>query len=62
MPPEGYGLLPRHNLVELCLVGALAAPRDAHLVEGVGVEYVEATSPIHQHLGEARGAHKRVAP
>ena len=41
--------------------------RDAHLIEGAGIEYVEAAAPIHQHLGEVCGAHnwadhKRVAP
>ena len=32
---------------------------DAHLVEGAGVEYIEATAPVHQHLGEACGAHNQ---
>jgi hypothetical protein len=41
--------------------------RDAHLIEGASVEYVEAAAPIHQHLGEAHGTHdwvdhERVAP
>ena len=41
--------------------------RDAHLIKDAGVEYVEATVPIHQHLGEARSAHdqadhEQVAP
>ena len=28
-------------------------PRDAHGVEGVNIEDVEATASVHQHLGEA---------
>ena len=55
--PEGHGFLPRHNLVERRLAGAHVALRDAHLVEGASIEYVEAVAPIHQHLGEACGAH-----
>jgi hypothetical protein len=57
--PEGHDFLPRHDPVEQRLAGAQAALRDAHLVEGGGVEYVEAAAPVHQHLGEARGAHDR---
>jgi hypothetical protein len=45
--PEGHGFLPRHNPVERCLAGAQAAPRDAYLIEGAGVEYVEAIAPVH---------------
>jgi hypothetical protein len=30
-----------------------------HLVEGAGVEDVEAVALIDQHLGEARGAHNQ---
>jgi hypothetical protein len=41
--------------------------RDAHLVEVVGIEDVEAAASVHQHLGEVRGAHdqadhERVVP
>ena len=43
--PKGHGFLSQHDPLELCLAGAQAAPRDAHLVKGAGVEYVEATAP-----------------
>jgi hypothetical protein len=35
------------------------AAGNGHLVEGASVEYVKATIPVHQHLGEACGAHDR---
>ena len=65
--PKGHDFLPLHDPIEQRLAGAQAPLRDAHLVEGAGVEYVEATHPIHQHLREARGAHdqadhERVVP
>ena len=43
--PKGHGFLSQHDPLELCLAGAQAAPRDAHLVKGAGVEYVEAARP-----------------
>jgi hypothetical protein len=43
--PEGHGFLPRNDPVERCLAGVQAAPRDAHLVEGDDIEYVEAAVP-----------------
>jgi hypothetical protein len=42
-----------------CLARVQVAPGDADLIEGVVIEYFEATAPVHQHLGEARGAHDR---
>ena len=65
--PEGHIFLPRHDLIEWCLDGVKVAVGDAHLIGGASVEYVEAAAPVHQHLGEARGAHdwanhKQVAP
>ena len=57
--PKGHDFHPWHDPIEWCLARAQAVLRDAHLVEGAGVEYVEATAPIQQHLGEARGAHDR---
>ena len=65
--PKGHDFHPWHNPIEWCLARAQAVLRDAHLVKGAGIEYVEATPPIHQHLGDARGTHdrandERVAP
>jgi hypothetical protein len=44
--PKGYGL-PQHDPIEWYLAGEQVAPRNAHLVKGVGVEYVEAVAPVH---------------
>ena len=41
-------------LEEGCPARADVLPRDAHMVECVGVENVEATPTIHQHLRESR--------
>jgi hypothetical protein len=65
--PEGHDFLPRHDPIERRLAGVQAALGDAYVVEGAGIEYVEAVAPVHQHLGEVCGAHdwadyERVAP
>jgi hypothetical protein len=51
--PKGHDFLPWHDTVEWCLAGAQAVSRDAHLIEGAGVEYVEASSPS---ISTLRGA------
>jgi hypothetical protein len=65
--PKVHILLPWHDPVEWCLAGVQVAAGNGHLVEGASTEYVKATIPVHQHLGEACGAHdradhERVAP
>jgi hypothetical protein len=48
--PEGHDFLPWNNPIERCLAGVHAAPRDAHLVEGDDIEYVEAAAPSNSTL------------
>jgi hypothetical protein len=43
--PKGNNFLPRDDPIEWSLAGAQVAPRDAHLVQGAGVEYVEDAAP-----------------
>jgi hypothetical protein len=47
--PEGHDFLPQHDPIEWRPAGAQVAPRDTHLVEGAGAEYVEAAVDGHQH-------------
>ena len=53
--PKWYGLLPRHDAVEGCPVRLDVQTADAHSIEGVDVDDVEATASIHQHLREPLG-------
>jgi hypothetical protein len=43
--PEGHGFLPRDDPIEWCLAREQVALRDAHPIEGTGVEFVEAAAP-----------------
>jgi hypothetical protein len=52
-PPDGLCSLPRHDSMEAPDVGSEVRPCDSQKVEGLGIDDVKTTAPIHEHLGEA---------
>jgi hypothetical protein len=52
-PPNGLCSLPWHNSMEAPDAGLEVHHCDSQKVEGLGIDDVNTTAPIHEHLGEA---------
>jgi hypothetical protein len=57
---ERGGMLSWHDTMEWWYVGLEPSPTNPHEVEGLDVQDVEATAPIHQDLSESGVADDRV--
>jgi hypothetical protein len=52
-PPDGLRSLPWHDSMEAPDAASEVHPCDSQKVEGLGIDDVKTTAPVHEHLGEA---------